>query len=287
MRRLVFNNCSRAEGNRSTITIDRINGYRLVYVAVISAVENAHDIGTSRVRDIVFDQLRQADGRGAGKGWAVVRARVQRAHTEVRAVGGRREGDRAVVVGCDWLRGREMGMRRDQISYLAGAIMTTLIGLGISSLVFSYVSDFTFFESCLIFFGTLVRLKDEVPREEIKAYADHISKPEWSPLVLPDSWKNLKAFDDSAIVLKMLRRHFMVVTLSNGPLGLQAALLKNNDVDVDAIVPLEIAQVFKPNPRAYWASRMLGDWVQEKIDKILYLYYFNSSTTETQKEFYK
>ena len=44
-------------------------------------------------------------------------------------------------------------MRRDQISYLAGAIMTTLIGLGISSLVFSYVSDFTFFESCLIFFG--------------------------------------------------------------------------------------------------------------------------------------
>ena len=31
--------------------------------------------------------------------------------------------------------------------------MTTLIGLGISSLVFSYVSDFTFFESCLIFFG--------------------------------------------------------------------------------------------------------------------------------------
>ena len=38
---------------------------------------------------------------------------------------------------------------------------------------------------------------------------------------------------------------------------------------------------------AEWASRMLGDWVQEKIDKILYLYYFNSSTTETQKEFYK
>ena len=112
-------------------------------------------------------------------------------------------------------------------------------------------------------FGTLVRLKDEVPHEEIKAYADHIRKPEWSPLVLPDSWKNLKAFDDSAIVLKMLRRHFMVVTLSNGPLGLQAALLKNNDVDVDAIVPLEIAQVFKPNPRAYWAASEILDITPE------------------------
>lgn len=103
-------------------------------------------------------------------------------------------------------------------------------------------------------FGTLVRLKDEVPHEEIKAYADHIRKPEWSPLTLPESWKQLKAFDDSSIVLKMLRRHFMVVTLSNGPLGLQAALLKNNDIDVDAIVPLEIARVFKPNEGAYRAA---------------------------------
>lgn len=103
-------------------------------------------------------------------------------------------------------------------------------------------------------FGTLVRLKDEVPHEEIKAYANHIRKQEWSPLTLPDSWKTLKAFDDSAIVLKMLRHHFTVVTLSNGPLGLQTALLKNNGIQVDAIIPLEIARVFKPNPRAYQAA---------------------------------
>lgn len=102
-------------------------------------------------------------------------------------------------------------------------------------------------------FGTLVKF-DGVPRKEVKAYADHIRKPEWSPFSLPDSWKNLKAFDDCAIVLKMLRHHFTVVTLSNGPLGLQTALLKNNGIDVDAIVPLEIARVFKPNPRAYQAA---------------------------------
>ena len=108
-------------------------------------------------------------------------------------------------------------------------------------------------------FGTLVKF-DGVPHEEIKAYADHIRKPEWSPLVLPDSWKNLKAFDDSQYTVDLLRLHqFMVVTLSNGPLGIQAHLLRNNAIPVDAIIPLEIARVFKPNPRAYQAaSEILG-----------------------------
>lgn len=107
-------------------------------------------------------------------------------------------------------------------------------------------------------FGTLVKL-DGVPEEERKAYWNHIHKPEWSPLELPDSWGKLVAFSEVADAIDRLREDFMVVTLSNGPLGLQARILKNNDISVDAIVPLEIARVFKPNQSAYLAaSEILG-----------------------------
>lgn len=108
-------------------------------------------------------------------------------------------------------------------------------------------------------FGTLVRIKDRVPHDELKAYADHIRKPDWSPLVLPKSWEDLTAFEDVRTALSLLSYRFMVVTLSNGPLGLQANLLKNNRIAVHAIVPLELAQVFKPNPRSYLAAaEMIG-----------------------------
>lgn len=37
---------------------------------------------------------------------------------------------------------------------------------------------------------------------------------------------------------------------------------------------------------ADWATRMKGSHKQEKVDKILYEYFFNSNTTETQGDFY-
>jgi 2-haloacid dehalogenase len=90
-----------------------------------------------------------------------------------------------------------------------------------------------------------------VPRDEIKAYADHIRQPEWSPLVLPKSWETLPAHPDSQSGIARLREKFMVVTMSNGPLGLLSKVSKHNGISWDAIIPLEMKKVFKPNPAAY------------------------------------
>lgn len=99
-------------------------------------------------------------------------------------------------------------------------------------------------------FGTVFDLS-KVERSEVKAYADHIRKPEWSPLKLPTSWETLPALPDSREGLEMLRERFIVVTMSNGPLGLLSKLSKHNGISWDAIVPLEMKRVYKPNPAAY------------------------------------
>ncbi len=84
-----------------------------------------------------------------------------------------------------------------------------------------------------------------------KAYADHISSPEWKPLVLPKSWNALPAHQDSGQGISLLRENYTVVALSNGPVKLLSSLSKHNGIDWDWIVPLELKQVFKPNPQAY------------------------------------
>jgi 2-haloalkanoic acid dehalogenase type II len=99
-------------------------------------------------------------------------------------------------------------------------------------------------------FGTVVDMSN-VPREELRAYGEHIRKPEWSPLVLPESWKHLEAFADSREGISRLRKKFKVVTCANGSLGLLSAINDYNDLDWDAIITLEANQVFKPNPNAY------------------------------------
>jgi 2-haloalkanoic acid dehalogenase type II len=99
-------------------------------------------------------------------------------------------------------------------------------------------------------FGTVFNLAG-VDHEDVRAYAHHIRKPEWSPLRLPKAWETLPAHPDSAEGIARLRSKFIVVTCSNGPLGLLAKLSKYNGVSWDAIIPLELNKVFKPNPRAY------------------------------------
>jgi len=107
-------------------------------------------------------------------------------------------------------------------------------------------------------FGTVVDMSG-VPREELQAYGDHIRKPEWSPLVLPESWKKLPAFPDAAAGIEMLRTRFKVVTCANGPAPLLQAIFDHNEIDVDLIVPMERLQVFKPSRQAYlWACAAAG-----------------------------
>ncbi len=99
-------------------------------------------------------------------------------------------------------------------------------------------------------FGTVVDFSG-VPREEVKDYASQLRRPEWEPLKLPASWEHLKAHPDSAEGIRRLRQHYIVCTCSNGPLGLLAKLSKNNGIVWDAIIPLEMNKVYKPNPQAY------------------------------------
>lgn len=115
-------------------------------------------------------------------------------------------------------------------------------------------------------FGTVFDLSG-VPRQEIRDYAAHIRQPEWSPLVLPKSWEVLPAYPDSPSGIALLRSlGFMVVTMSNGPLGLLAKLSKHNRVSWDAITPLEMRRVYKPNPTAYM---MLCDVYDVKPAEVL------------------
>ena len=99
-------------------------------------------------------------------------------------------------------------------------------------------------------FGTVFDLSG-VERSEIKDYADHIRKPEWSPLNLPESWKTLPAHPDAAEGISKLRERFMVVTCSNGPVSLLTELSKHNQISWDMIIPIELNKVYKPNHKAY------------------------------------
>lgn len=99
-------------------------------------------------------------------------------------------------------------------------------------------------------FNTVVDLS-AVPRQEVIEYAHHIRKPEWSPLTLPRSWEDLPAFPDSVEGLRILSRKFEIVTCSNGPAPMLYRLSRRNGISWSAIVPLELRQVYKPNPAAY------------------------------------
>lgn len=99
-------------------------------------------------------------------------------------------------------------------------------------------------------FGTVFDLSG-VARQELRDYAAHIRKPEWTPLRFPANWEHLPPHPDSAQGIERLRQKFLVVTCSNGPLGMMTRLSKNGGIRWDAIIPLELNRVFKPNPFAY------------------------------------
>ncbi len=107
-------------------------------------------------------------------------------------------------------------------------------------------------------FGTVFDLSD-VDRSEVRAYVEHIKQPTWEPLNLPKHWETLPAHYDAPGALEMLRKKYMVVTLSNGPMRLLAELNKFNGLKWDAIIPLEMARVYKPNPIAYLLPAQLFD----------------------------
>lgn len=99
-------------------------------------------------------------------------------------------------------------------------------------------------------FGTVFDF-DGVERQEIRDYVAHVREAEWKPLSLPKSWETMKAHADSVEGIERLRTKYIVVTCSNGNLGLLAKMAKNAGISWDAIIPLELNRVYKPNVKAY------------------------------------
>lgn len=113
-------------------------------------------------------------------------------------------------------------------------------------------------------FGTVFDLS-QVERNEVRTYIQHIKQSEWFPLKLPKHWEILPAHTDSREGIEMLRKDYTVVTCSNGPLGLLTKLSKHNNISWDAIIPLELNKVFKPNHKAYLTVCEVLDVAPEEV----------------------
>lgn len=99
-------------------------------------------------------------------------------------------------------------------------------------------------------FGTVFNL-DNVPKDEIRDYIAQVRRPEYAPLVLPDSWNYLEAHEDSAEGIARLRTQYKVVTCSNGPLELTKSILSLNGIEVDGISNFDLVRAYKPSPACY------------------------------------
>lgn len=102
-------------------------------------------------------------------------------------------------------------------------------------------------------FGTVFDMS-QVNREEISAYVKasrNKAGNDWNPLSLPEHWKTIPAHADSVEGIKLLRKDRICVALTNGPVHLITEMSRNAGIDWDLIVPIELWQVYKPQPRAY------------------------------------
>ena len=110
-------------------------------------------------------------------------------------------------------------------------------------------------------FGTLLDMRD-VPREELKAYGDHLRKyqetGEYQPLELPAHWHSLPAFPDAMAGLERLGNKFRLYTFSNGPVQLTVDALWSSGIRMRAI-DVRQARGFKPVQWIYpWACGRVG-----------------------------
>lgn len=101
---------------------------------------------------------------------------------------------------------------------------------------------FDVFNTVVAMYGTL--------RSETDAYLEHIKKRPWSPLLLPSNWGLLPAYHDAIEGIWRINTKRMCVTCSNGNIDVLQAIIMGNELRMH-LVPLEEAQVFKPNPEAY------------------------------------
>lgn len=114
-------------------------------------------------------------------------------------------------------------------------------------------------------FGTIFD-PTECTTEDKREYIRQVRRPEWAPLQLPESWRRLKAFEDSREQLINLRKEgYKVVTCSNFPVDMIVELSNLNDLRWDFIIPLELLKVYKPNLKTYSSIYELLNVLPEQV----------------------
>jgi 2-haloacid dehalogenase len=99
-------------------------------------------------------------------------------------------------------------------------------------------------------FNTVFQLTEE-HRKDLKSYNRHVRDDSYTPFEFPESWETLIAHPDAKEGIERLRQNFTVVTMSNGSMDLLTKVSKFNGISWDAIVPIEMNKVYKPNLEAY------------------------------------
>lgn len=73
------------------------------------------------------------------------------------------------------------------------------------------------------------------------------------------AWRRLRPWPDTRAGLERMRSRFRTATLSNGHMALLVDLFRFADLRVDAILSAQLADTYKPDPRAYSrAVELLG-----------------------------
>lgn len=106
---------------------------------------------------------------------------------------------------------------------------------------------------CIAFdcFGTIFDMSS-VPKDEIRAYVEHVNKQDFTPFRFPFSWWGLNAHADAAEGIKRLQdAGFVCVTLSNGSHDLLTAVSKRNGIEWNRVIDLTKYRVYKPHVDAY------------------------------------
>lgn len=102
---------------------------------------------------------------------------------------------------------------------------------------------------CFDVFNTILNMED-IPYKELAEYSRKVHHPQWERLSLPDHWRYLQAYDGAAKRLAKFSENY-VCAFTNCPSVLLMELSWKNNLRWDAIIPLEVAKVFKPDIRAY------------------------------------
>lgn len=108
-------------------------------------------------------------------------------------------------------------------------------------------------------FGTVFSFAD-VDIIQRRAYVYHITKPDYTPLTLPESWLDLPLHADSFEGIRRLAEKYDLCSCSNAPYEFTQELFARSGLaGLLEIADVEAAMAFKPAPSCYESIRYLMD----------------------------